>query len=70
MDGLVGAAIQWFYGAFDDPPCIICSKLKNILIKGFVGGYDHLRLALNCVLLGIIGSVLLGMIWLGVGGYG
>ena len=70
MDGLVSAEIRWSYGDFDYPPCIICSKLKTILIEVSVGGYNHLRMAFNCVLLGIIESVLLGMIWLGVGGYG
>ena len=39
------------------------------IIEGFVGGYDHLRMALNCVLVGIIESVLVGMIGGGVGGY-
>ena len=40
------------------------------MIKGFVVGYDHLRTALNCILVGIIESVLVGMIKGGVGGYG
>ena len=33
-----------------------------VMIKGFVGGYDHLRMALNYVLVGMIGGC--------VGGYG
>ena len=70
MDGLVGAAIMWCYGGFDEPPCILCSKLKILFIEVFVGVYDNLRMALNCVLVGIIESVLLGMIWVGGGGYG
>ena len=40
------------------------------MIEGFVGGYDHLKIAFNCFLVGIIESVLVGMIGGGVGGYG
>ena len=39
------------------------------MIERVVGGYDHLRMALNCVLVGIIKSVLVGMIGGGVGWY-
>ena len=40
------------------------------MIKVLFDGYDHLRMALNCVLVGIIESVLVGMICGGTGGYG
>ena len=40
------------------------------VIEGFICGYDHLRMSLNCVLVGIIESVLVIMIRGGVGGYG
>ena len=39
------------------------------MIEGFVGGYDNLRMELNCVLVGIIESILVGMIGGGIGGY-
>ena len=39
------------------------------MIERVVDGYDHLRMALNYVLVGIIESVLVGMIGGGVGWY-
>ena len=39
------------------------------MIERVVGGYDHLRMALNFFLVGIIESILVGMIGGGVCGY-